>query len=106
VAFAAALGISQLLVSLTIVAVGTSLPELATAVIAGLRGNLIGSNIVNIFGVLGVASVATARGVAVSPAAIQFDLPVMLAVAAVCLPIFLYRRAVVRWEGLLLIGYR
>jgi cation:H+ antiporter len=111
-AFAVALGVSPLLVSLTIVAVGTSLPELATSVIAGARGNrdiavgnLIGSNIFNILGVMGVACVASAQGVAVSPVALQFDLPVMLAVAAICLPIFLYQRTVVRWEGLLLIGY-
>lgn len=111
-AFAAALGVSQLLVSLTIVAVGTSLPELATSVIAGARGNrdiavgnMIGSNIFNILGVMGVACVANAQGALVSPTALQLDLLVMLAVATVCLPIFLYRRAVVRWEGLLLIGY-
>jgi len=68
VAFAGALGVSQLLVSLTIVAVGTSLPELATSVIAGIRGNrdiamgnLIGSNIFDILGVMGVACVANAR---------------------------------------------
>ena len=93
-------------------AVGTSLLKLATSVIAGARGNrdlavgnLIGSSIFKILGVMGVACVACAQRVAVSPVALQLDLPVMLAVAAVCLPIFLYRHAVVRQEGLLLIGY-
>jgi cation:H+ antiporter len=111
-AFAVALGVGQLLVSLTIVAVGTSLPELATSVIAGARGNrdialgnLIGSSNFKILVVMGVACVASAQRVAVSPVALQFDLPVMLAVAAVRLPIFLYRHAVVRREELLLIGY-
>jgi len=68
-------------------------------------GNLIGSNILNILGVMGVACAVNAQGVTISMVALQVDLPVMVAVAVICLPIFLYRRAVVRWEGLLLIGY-
>jgi cation:H+ antiporter len=76
-AFAAALGVSQLLVSLTIVAIGTSLPELATSVIAGARGNrdiavgnLIASNILNTLDLMGVACAVNAQGVTISPVAL------------------------------------
>jgi cation:H+ antiporter len=107
---AEAMGISQLIIGLTIVAVGTSLPELATSVIACYRGerdiavgNVVGSNIFNILTILGVT--ATATGVPVSNAAISFDIPVMLAVAVACLPIFYTGNRISRWEGLLFISY-
>lgn len=112
VAFAQYLGVSQLVVGLTIVAAGTSLPEVVTSVIAAIRGerdiavgNVVGSNIFNIMGVLGLASVVAPSGIAVSPAVIGFDLPVMIAVALICLPIFFTGGVISRQEGVLLLGY-
>ncbi|NER83230.1 MAG: calcium/sodium antiporter [Leptolyngbya sp. SIO1D8] len=107
---AEAMGISQLIIGLTIVAIGTSLPELATSVVACYRGerdiavgNVIGSNIFNILTVLGAT--ATMSGISVSPAAMRFDIPIMLAVAIACLPIFYTGNRISRWEGLLFVSY-
>jgi cation:H+ antiporter len=106
------LGLSDLVIGLTVVAAGTSLPEVATSVMAEMRGerdiavgNVIGSNIFNILGVLGLAASLAPGGVTVSPALLAFDLPVMVAVAVLCLPIFFNRLTVFRWEGGLLLGY-
>ncbi|MBN1942939.1 MAG: calcium/sodium antiporter [Phycisphaerae bacterium] len=106
------LGVSELLIGLTIVAGGTSLPELATSVVAGLRGqrdiavgNIVGSNIFNLLAVLGAASAASPHGVAVSPAAMRFDLPVMTAAAVACLPVFFTGGRISRWEGVMFLGY-
>ena len=112
VELARVLGAGELLIGLTIVAAGTSLPELATSVIASIRGqrdiavgNIVGSNIFNILAVLGAAAAAAPDGVAVSPAALRFDVPVMLAAALVCLPVFFTGGRISRWEGVLLLGY-
>jgi cation:H+ antiporter len=111
-AFARWLGLSELVIGLTVVAVGTSLPEVATSVMAAMRGerdiavgNVVGSNIFNILGVLGLSAVLAPSGVVVSPALLAFDLPVMVAVAALCLPIFFNGMTVFRWEGGLLLLY-
>ena len=103
------LGVSDLVIGLTLVAAGTSLPELATSVVAVLRGqrdiavgNIVGSNIFNLLAILGVASVVEAGGVAVDAAALGFDLPVMVIVAALCLPVFLSGATISRAEGALL----
>lgn len=103
-------GVSELVVGLTIVALGTSLPELAVAVIATLRGeremavgNLIGSNLFNILCVLGLTAVIAP--VTVAPSALHFDLPVMVAVAVACLPVFFYNSRFERWEGAMFLGY-
>jgi cation:H+ antiporter len=111
IAIARTVGISETVIGLTIVAIGTSLPELATSVVAGLRGqsdvafgNVIGSNIFNILGILGVTSLV--RPLAVPAQIIQFDIWVMLAatVAAVLFSVSGWR--VSRWEGLVLLcGY-
>lgn len=112
VAFATVLGVSELVIGLTIVAVGTSLPEIAASVIASMRGerdiavgNVIGSCIFNLLAVLGVTGLAGADAVAVPPAALAFDLPVMIATAVACLPIFIHRGAILRWEGGLFLGH-
>lgn len=104
-------GLSELVIGLTIVAAGTSLPEVATSVLAALRGerdiavgNVVGSNIFNLLAVLGLAASVSPTGVAVPAAALRFDLPVMLAVAVACLPIFAHGSAIFRWEGLLFLG--
>lgn len=100
------LGISELAIGLTVVSIGTSLPELATSVVAGLRGqrdmavgNIIGSNLMNLLVVLGAAAAVSPAGLAVTRAAIEFDLPIMLVVTAACLPIFYTGRGIGRWEG-------
>ena len=109
---ARALGFSELVIGLTIVAGGTSLPELATSVVAAARGqrdiavgNVVGSNLFNLLCVLGGAALLAPAGVAVAPQALAFDLPVMTAVAFACLPVFLTGHAIARWEGLLFLGY-
>ncbi|MFQ4139171.1 calcium/sodium antiporter [Nodosilinea sp. PGN35] len=112
VLFAQYLGVSELVIGLTIVAAGTSLPELVTSVVAAIRGerdiavgNVVGSNIFNLLAVLGCASIVASSGIDVSPAIVRFDLPVMIAVAFACLPIFFTGGRISRQEGALLLGY-
>lgn len=100
------LGVSELIVGLTIVAVGTSLPEIATSAVAVIRGerdiavgNVVGSNLFNILLVLGACGIFAPNGVPVDPSAIAFDIPVMIAVSAACLPVFFSGRVIDRVEG-------
>lgn len=109
---AKALGVSELVIGLTIVAVGTSLPEVATSVIAALKGesdiavgNAVGSNIFNLLGVLGLGAIVAPDGIVVAERVLQFDLPVMVFVALVTLPIFYIDSRISRLEGGLLITY-
>ena len=106
VAFAQALGVSELVIGLTIVAAGTSLPEVATSILATIRGerdiavgNVVGSNIFNILAVLGLSGLVAPAGLPVSGALVTFDIPVMIAVAVACLPIFASGATIARWEG-------
>lgn len=108
---ATSLGVSSLVVGLTVVAVGTSLPELATSVIAVRRGerdlavgNVVGSNIFNIGVVLGLPALISPEGIPVSGAAVALDMPVMLAAAVALLPIAFTGFAVARWEGALFVA--
>lgn len=112
VAVARALGVSELIIGLTVIAVGTSLPELAASIVAAVRGqrdiavgNVVGSNLFNLLSVLGVTAVAAPEGVPVPPEALAFDLPVMTAVAVACLPVFFNGYRIARWEGALFVGY-
>lgn len=112
VTFAKAFGVSELVIGLTIVAAGTSLPEVATSIVASIRGerdiavgNVVGSNIFNILCVLGLASIVSPAGVAISQAALSFDIPVMIAVALACLPIFFTDHLIARWEGGLFLAF-
>jgi cation:H+ antiporter len=68
-------------------------------------GNVIGSNLFNILVVLGLTGQVAPRGIPVPPSALAFDLPVMMAVAVVCLPIFFIGGRISRWEGGLFCGY-
>ncbi len=112
VGIAKALGISDLVVSLTIVAAGTSLPEVVVSLIASYRGereiavgNVVGSSIFNILAVLGITVVVIPGGIHVPPAALHFDIPVMIATFVACIPIFLTGYEMSRWEGGLFVGY-
>jgi cation:H+ antiporter len=112
VAIARALDVSEVVIGLTIVAAGTSLPEVATSIVAALRGerdiavgNVVGSNIFNLLGIGGIAALVTPGGLEVAPALVRFDLPVMLAAAFACLPIFATGHLIARWEGALFVVY-
>ena len=111
VAFARILGISDLVIALTVVAVGTSLPELATSAIAAMRGeadiavgNIVGSNIFNVLLILGASAVV--NPLSVDPGLMRFEIPVSIAISALLVPLALTRLTIERWEGaLLLAGY-
>ncbi len=112
VSMARASGVSELVIGLTIVAVGTSLPELAASVVASLKGerdiavgNVVGSNLFNILCVLGLTAASSPAGVAVADAALRFDIPVMTAVSVACLPIFFAGHRIARWEGIVFLAY-
>jgi cation:H+ antiporter len=113
VAFAQTLGVSDIVIGLTIVAAGTSMPEVATSVMAAVRkesdiavGNVIGSCVFNILGCLGLAGLfAAAPGLVVAPSVIHFDAWVMLAAAFACLPAFITGRCIARWEGAVFLAY-
>lgn len=105
-------GVSELVIGLTIVAAGTSLPEVATSVVAAIRGerdiavgNVVGSNIFNILGVLGISGLVSGGGINVSEAALRADIPIMIAVAVACLPIFCTGNIITRWNGVLFMGF-
>lgn len=109
---ARAIGISELIVGLTIVAAGTSLPEVATSVIAALRGqrdiavgNVIGSCTFNVLAVLGVSTLVAPAGIGVSAAAIGFDIPIMIAVSLATWPIFRSGHVMSRGEGAVFLFY-
>lgn len=106
VIFAKYFGVNEVVIGLTIVAAGTSLPEVVTSVIAAIRGerdiavgNVVGSNIFNIMGVLGLASIIAPTGIPIEATTIRFDIPVMIAVAFACLPIFFTGQILNRLEG-------
>lgn len=111
-AFARALGVSELVIGLTIVAAGTSMPEVATSLLAAVRGqrdiavgNVVGSCTFNILGCLGAAALVAPQGVPVAEALLSFDLWIMVAVSLACLPVFFTGREIARWEGGLFLAY-
>lgn len=99
-------GLSEVVIGLTIVAAGTSLPELATSVMASLKGerdiaigNIVGSNIFNIGAVLGLSSIVAPQGLSVTGTLLTIDIPVMILVALVCLPVLLSNYTITRADG-------
>ncbi len=99
-------GVSDALIGLTIVAIGTSAPELATTVVSTIRGdrdiaigNLIGSSTYNLTVILGGSLLFAGGGISVDPQLVAVDLPVMVATALICIPVFLTGRLVTRLEG-------
>lgn len=113
ISFAKAMGVSDVVIGLTIVAAGTSMPEVATSVTAAIKGerdiavgNVVGSNIFNILGCLGLSGLVSGDlGLVVPPSLLAFDIWVMLAVALACLPVFITGREIARWEGGVFLGY-
>jgi cation:H+ antiporter len=105
-------GLSELVIGLTLVAAGTSLPEVATSLVAAFKGerdiavgNVVGSNLFNLMSVLGLTGLLTPGGIPVGAEAVAQDLPVMVLVAFACLPLFLIGRAIERWEGMVLVAF-
>jgi cation:H+ antiporter len=105
-------GISELVIGLTIVAAGTSLPEVAASTIAAIKGerdiavgNAVGSNIFNLLSVLGLSSIISPSGLPVSEGALSFDFPIMIAAAIACLPVFYIGYSISRWRGFMFLGY-
>jgi cation:H+ antiporter len=109
IALAREVGLSDFVIGVTLVAVGTSLPELATSIVAGLRkevdlvvGNIVGSNLFNIFGALGFAAIV--RPIPIDAKLLRFEFPA-LAVITVAMVLFLATgRKVSRFEGFLLLA--
>lgn len=105
-------GISELVIGLTIVAFGTSLPEVTTTLVAAIKkerdiavGSVIGSNILNILAVLGVSGLFIPDAIPVQPALLRFDLIILIAVSVACIPIFFTGHKISRWEGALFFGF-
>jgi cation:H+ antiporter len=104
-------GVSEVVIGLTLVAFGTSVPELAASVVASLKGeaqivlgNVVGSNIFNVTLILGAASLV--RPIPVDPGVVRVEGPLMIALSIGLLPLILTRRRLTRWEGALLVfGY-
>lgn len=108
---AKSLGVSDTVIGLTIVAIGTSLPEVATSLIATIKGerdiaigNVVGSNVYNVFAILGLSSMLTPSGLNVANDLLSFDLPLMVGTAVACLPIFIVGLRINRWEGYMFLG--
>lgn len=107
ISFAKHLGISDLVIGLTIVAAGTSMPEVAASLAAAVKGerdiavgNVVGSNIFNVLGCIGLGGLVSGSiGMPLAPSVITFDIWIMLAVSLACLPVFLSGREIARWEG-------
>ncbi|GAA2567942.1 calcium/sodium antiporter [Mycolicibacterium diernhoferi] len=111
VGMARSFGISDALIGLTVVAIGTSAPELVTTVVSTIRGNrdiaignLLGSSIYNILLILGATCLVASEGLALPASLVRIDIPVMVAVALVCIPIFVSGRRVSRGEGGAMVG--
>jgi len=105
-------GISELIIGLTIIAFGTSLPEVATSIMAALKGerdiavgNIVGSNTFNILTVLGIASAVAPAGINVPDAALRFDIPFMVMIAVVCWPMLANGLIVSRINGIFLLAF-
>lgn len=108
VTIASSLGVPQLVIGISIVALGTSLPELATSVVAAAKdesdisvGNVIGSNIFNILSVIGI--VGSIAAMSVGRDAVDFDLWIMLAIAMLAWPIMWARKRISRFEGAIMV---
>jgi len=112
VLLARALGLSELVLGLTLGAVASALPGLATTLLAARKGerdlaagNLLGGTLFTLLAVLGLSALLAPRPLSISPNALAFDFPVLLAAAVACLPIFFAGQRIKRWQGLLFLAY-
>lgn len=104
-------GVSDLVIGLTVVAIGTSLPELATSLLASFRGqrdiavgNVVGSCLFNLLCVLGLTGIVSSDPIPVADSSLRIDFPVMLAATFVLLPILWKRFEIKRWHGIVLMA--
>ncbi|MGC3955696.1 MAG: calcium/sodium antiporter [Propionicimonas sp.] len=110
---ARAVGVSDAFIGLTVVAIGTSAPELVTTIVSTLRGdrdiaigNLIGSSVYNLTLILGLPVIVSNGSGPIDPHLLRIDLPIMVAISLLCVPLFLTGKRLSRWEGaLLVLGY-
>lgn len=110
--FAEMAGVSELVIGLTVVAVGTSMPEIVVVLIAALKkerdiavGSIIGSNILNLLAVLGVSGLFIQGSIPVQEILLHFDIPILIAVSLLFLPIFYTGHRLTRWEGGILLFF-
>ncbi len=103
-------GISELLIGLTIISIGTSLPEVAASIVAAVRGhrdiavgNVVGSNLFNILAVLGASGLVAPSGIPVGADVLSRDFPIVLAISVMCFPLFYTKSQVTRLEGAILV---
>lgn len=108
----ARLGLSPIVIGLTIVAFGTSAPELIVSVGGTWSGygdmalgNVVGSNVFNLSGVLGASILVSEGGLSVTRTLVEYDFVVLSAVSILCLPIFFTGHRISRWEGRLFLLY-
>lgn len=104
--FAEMAGVSELVIGLTVVAIGTSLPEVVISLLAAFKGekdiavgNIIGSNILNFLAVLGVSGMFIPEAIPIQQSLLDVDLLLLIAATVLCFPIFFTGRRISRWEG-------
>jgi cation:H+ antiporter len=109
VSLASHLGVPEIVIALSMIALGTSLPELSTAIVASYRkegeiaaGNIIGADILNILWIIGVASIV--NPIRVEIRTIHFSFPFMLLVVATMLLLMRHKYTLTRWKGILLLS--
>jgi cation:H+ antiporter len=110
VAIARVIGVSERVIGLTLVAFGTSLPELAASLVAGLKkegdivlGNIVGSNIFNVLCILGITPMVSP--LVVDASAVRLDLIAMLVLSLILWPILATQLKLERWEGFVLLAF-
>ncbi|MDN7138606.1 calcium/sodium antiporter [Pseudidiomarina sp. 1ASP75-14] len=111
VSIARTFGVSEAVIGLTILAIGTSLPEVVTSIVASFKGqrdiavgNVVGSNTFNLLAVLGISGIVSFDGLAATAQLVQQDLPIMLGVAILTLPLVITGSTLSRSEGALFFG--
>ena len=104
--FAEMAGVSELVIGLTVVAIGTSLPEIVISLLAAFKGekdiavgNIVGSNILNFLAVLGVSGMFIPEAIPIQQSLLDVDLILLIGATILCFPIFFTGRRIVRWEG-------
>ena len=109
---ASALGVSELIIGLTIVSMGTSAPELTTSIVAALRkqpelaiGNAVGASVINMLGVIGGSALIAGGGLAVPEDSIRLDFPIALSVGLVVLSIAILGGKAGRRDGIFMLGF-